>query len=440
MTTQTADTKPRSNTNLYRVVWRWHFYAGMLVTPVMLLIAITGALYVFRTELTAWRDQEILYVTPQPERMSYEELQQIAQKHLGEQSITGLFVHPEADRSIRFISEISDDHEADAEDHAHHEHMMVYMNPYTGEVLDERIEEHDFFSIVLELHRSLMLGIPGRIIGELATSWGMILIFSGLYLWWPRGKANVGVWLPRLKGKLYPVLRDWHAVCGAYLFPLALLVVGTGMFFTVVWGTGFVATIKATGQVPVGWFGDYPCTVPEENATPASLDRIVATMMSEARPYDRVMVVLAESPDVAHRAWYLLDENKNTYCTLAVDQYTAETLLSIKCDEVPPLYKARMLAVSIHMGQIFGMPTKILAFLTSLGIVGLSITGIWMWWKRRPSGKTGFPKRPLPEKFPAWGWSVVILTGIVLPVAGLSFLIAALIDGIAARRNKIAST
>ena len=38
---------------LYAVVWRWHFYAGLITAPIMLIVVVTGALYVFRTELTA---------------------------------------------------------------------------------------------------------------------------------------------------------------------------------------------------------------------------------------------------------------------------------------------------------------------------------------------------------------------------------------------------
>lgn len=39
-----------SSANLYRAVWRWHFYAGLLVLPFMISLAVTGALYLFRDE------------------------------------------------------------------------------------------------------------------------------------------------------------------------------------------------------------------------------------------------------------------------------------------------------------------------------------------------------------------------------------------------------
>ncbi|MFG0295090.1 MAG: PepSY-associated TM helix domain-containing protein [Maioricimonas sp. JB045] len=410
---------------LYPAVWRWHFYAGLFVAPIFLVITVTGALYVFRTELTNLRDHSILFVEPQSERLGYDELREIAARATAPRKLEAVIVHPEANRSVRFVAEMDAD---DDHDHEAHQHLIVYMNPYTGEILDQRIAEHDFFAIVLDIHRSLMLGTPGRVVGELATSWGLLLLATGVFLWWPRGKKNVGVWLPRVRGKLYSVLRDWHAVAGIYLMPLAFLIIGTGMFFTVVWGSGFVQTIKAAGHIPPGWFGDKQSPPPAPDAKPASLDKVVATVLAEGRPQDTISIVLAGSPEVAHKAWYLQDENKNTYNMLAVDQYSGEGILSVKCNEVPPLYKARMLAVSIHMGQIFGMPTKILALLTSFGLMGLVVTGLWMWWTRRPTGRSGFPRRPKPGSVPVWGWIIIVCCGVLLPVAGASILLIMIVD------------
>ena len=48
--------RPASPTNasdLYRAVWRWHFYAGLLVLPFLITLAVTGALYLFRDEIDA---------------------------------------------------------------------------------------------------------------------------------------------------------------------------------------------------------------------------------------------------------------------------------------------------------------------------------------------------------------------------------------------------
>src|SRR6218665_3780021 len=43
----------RPAASLYRAVWRWHFYAGLITLPFLVLLAVTGGLYLFRTELDA---------------------------------------------------------------------------------------------------------------------------------------------------------------------------------------------------------------------------------------------------------------------------------------------------------------------------------------------------------------------------------------------------
>lgn len=48
-----GDPKPHILSGAYRAVWRWHFYAGLLVLPVLCLMALTGALYLFKDEIDA---------------------------------------------------------------------------------------------------------------------------------------------------------------------------------------------------------------------------------------------------------------------------------------------------------------------------------------------------------------------------------------------------
>ena len=36
---------------LFRAIWRWHFFASFLVIPVLLILATTGLIYLFRFQL-----------------------------------------------------------------------------------------------------------------------------------------------------------------------------------------------------------------------------------------------------------------------------------------------------------------------------------------------------------------------------------------------------
>ena len=41
----------------YRMIWRWHFYAGLFVMPMIVLLSITGAIYVFKPQVEAWEER-----------------------------------------------------------------------------------------------------------------------------------------------------------------------------------------------------------------------------------------------------------------------------------------------------------------------------------------------------------------------------------------------
>jgi hypothetical protein len=34
---------------VYRAVWRWHFYAGIFCIPLVIWLACTGSIYLFKT-------------------------------------------------------------------------------------------------------------------------------------------------------------------------------------------------------------------------------------------------------------------------------------------------------------------------------------------------------------------------------------------------------
>jgi uncharacterized iron-regulated membrane protein len=51
-----------SKSSHYNLIWRWHFYAGLIVLPVVLTLAVTGGLYLFQQEIESWLYQDLLYV------------------------------------------------------------------------------------------------------------------------------------------------------------------------------------------------------------------------------------------------------------------------------------------------------------------------------------------------------------------------------------------
>ena len=96
--------------------------------------------------------------------------------------------------------------------------------------------------------------------------------------------------------------------------------------------------------------------------------------------------------------------------------------------------KAIELGVQLHMGNYFGRANQILMLIPCIGIILLIISGVTMWWKRRPSGKLSAP--PKVPNAPIFGaLAIMIGAGIVLPLFGLSLIAIFAVDRIASMRK-----
>jgi uncharacterized iron-regulated membrane protein len=79
----------------------------------------------------------------------------------------------------------------------------------------------------------------------------------------------------------------------------------------------------------------------------------------------------------------------------------------------------------LHAGSVAGTPTQVIWLLGCLGLMLLPLTGVWMWWQRRPPGQTGFPGRA-PASVPRWLTRLIIALGVLLPMFGLSVAVLVL--------------
>jgi uncharacterized iron-regulated membrane protein len=397
---------------LYRVIWRWHFYAGLIVLPVLLIASVTGGLYVFREELERVIYPRLMFVEPQPQTVTYKEQLAKAIAALPEgATVHGISISDDPTRATDIIAEIGPER-----------YVSVYVNQHTGAVSGQLEYDRSLFGVILNIHRTLLAGTTGRVIVELATSWGIILIVTGVYLWWPRrgGKA-LGVWLPRLRGKSYVIWRDWHTVPGFYFSLLAFLVMGTGLFFTLLFARGYQGVAQITSSYPASYLNP-PKSLKKEGATRLGPDEIIAIARREQSENEMYI----DFPHTAEDSFTIYAgsyDSPSTLTFLYLDQYSGAVHDSIRWRDISVAAKVQVSAYSIHVGSIYGLPTKILAVLVCLLIVAMSVTGAAMWWVRRPSGKTGFPVKPAGGTPTKWVIAVICLLGALMPAAGISMIL-----------------
>jgi uncharacterized iron-regulated membrane protein len=233
----------------YRTLWRWHFYAGLFVMPFLVVLAITGTLYCFQPQIEPLLYPQRLIVAPQAvPRLPEEALLARARAAMPPTAVALTAVVASApERSAEFIFRLADG-----------DKQSVYVNPYTGTVLGMLSVERRFMQVDRMLHRKLLLGKPGELLMELAACWTLVMIGTGVALWWPRGKTTArATLLPHFALKGRALWKNVHAVMGIWLALGALAFVLTGLPWTGSWGKQFkaLATAANLGAPPGSWGG-----------------------------------------------------------------------------------------------------------------------------------------------------------------------------------------
>ena len=427
---------------LHRRIWRWHFFAGVFAAPVILVAAVTGSLYVFRAELEPIVYHDRLVVTPVSAASTYDQqlnaAQQVVESGMELQFVSIPRVEPsliDPDRALELDPGTSRATEFWFRNSVNERQQIVNTNPYTGQVTGTYFRDREFFNVVLKIHRTLFAGTLGRLLMELATCWGIVLVATGVYLWWPKRVSKIqGVLIPRLRGKTYTVLRDLHVVPAVYLCGFLFLIMGTGLFFTNIWGQGFRAATFAAGGFPDSFVDPPKSQLPTGSAVkPITLHQAIVKVRENEFPTDELSVSMPREANESISVSARSSTGPSLTGMLHLDQYTGEVLSHSHQGNVPAMTKVLLYALPIHQGSVFGLPTKILAFACALMLVISTISGVWMWWKRRPRGTLGTPRRYKDVTLPKGVIGLVVLLAALMPLVAATLAAALLFDTIADR-------
>ena len=400
--------------NLYRVMWRWHFYMGLFVTPILIIVSLAGSIYVFRDEIEPLMVPELLFVKAVgDETMPVSQAIANAEAAYPDYHVYALNTYREPDKAWTLQTE----NEAE-------EYQTVYVDQYSGEVLGARNQAEGFFGIVLKIHRQLFAGTFGRVVVETSTAWGIISIITGLFLWWPRTKEKIrGVFTLRLNKSRKIFWRDLHSVPAVYISIFAVLIMFTGMLFTVTGQYTILGTGLALGQIPEVYLSS-PKSEVIEGAAPIGIDRAIEIYLSTGEAEHFNLVVPHDAEDAPYTFNVNLDRDFQNGRLLYLDRYSGETIADVRWDDLTWFAKMLLYFYPIHVGNIYGLPTKILAFIACWIIILMSVSGVVMWWQRKPAtALIGPPPKPKTAVIPRVVTVLTILFGLLLPTVGISLIL-----------------
>ncbi len=431
----------------YKAVWRWHFYAGVFVVPFMLILAITGIMMMYIGFFDGRDGERVIVPVPQDAvKISLEKQSKLAQSTIPNSTLVELIMAPKKDRVNVFRLKLKDGSQT-----------MVAVNPYTGEIVKDWKRRQGWYDLADNIHSDLLIGKTGDRILEIAAGFAIILIITGLYLWWPRGKKinKVLAFDFSLRGREF--FKNFHSVLGTYVAIFFFLFLLSGMSWTGIWGGKLVqawSTFPAQkwDKIPLsdkthaslnhGPSEGMPWAI-EHTQLPASGSKegVKGTLKGEKVNIDSIERLATRLgfegryrvsfPKGETGVWTLNQDTMNSDAknpfddkTVHIDRYTGKVLAKVTFDDYSFAGKTMAVSIPIHMGLVT-IWNLLINTIICLSVIALSITGLIMWWKRRPTG-AGFKlvAPPMPKNLPHWKNAMLLMLAVSLffPLVGLTLI------------------
>ena len=411
----------KKNNLLNKWLWKWHVIAGLVSAPFVILLAVTGFFYLFKTNYEAPKQTTITQVKPVGTPISFERQLDIANKNALKKPNT-MVIPQHKNEATEFVSGKFD------------LKKTIYVDPYLAKVSGVISPKNSLMYKVRKLHGELLLGKWGTKIIELIASWMVVLITTGLYVWWPSKGWNIkGFFMPRINQGKQILFRDLHVIFSFWISGLLLLTLAGGFPWTDVFGANFKWVQKVTNTgFPSTWQGrGFTSNV---SGKKLSLDGMVAT----AKALDLEGTVSIGLPKGKKGIYTVSNENFSNLSAqkkFHFDAYSGALIHQSNWKDVGVLMRGRMWVMAFHQGQ-FGAWNWWLMLCTAFILFAGSTAAILSYFKRKRKGSWSIPK--VPKSFNV-GYGVVAilaLLSIVFPLFGLSLI---LIIGIETFRKKIST-
>ena len=445
----------------YKAAWRWHFYAGLYIIPFFMLLAVTGMTMLWLAYLGG-RDGERIPVVPQ------------------EQVLAGLATGRGGGRGCarRRVEDLSGTppsrHGRRLPDRSGRRGQHGGNRPLQCRAAADLSAPVGWYDFMDNLHSDLMLGVTGDRMIEIAASLGMVLIATGLYMWWPRGGGWRQALFPSL-GRGRSLWKSLHGAAGFWLSTVLIFFLISGLAWTGVWGEKLTqawsqfptdkwdaplsdathASLNG-GRKEVPWaleLTPLPASDPHAahgsnagegdtaavdagGAAPVMKDPTLDQMDAFAREIGFDGRYQLSIPQGDTGVWTFSrdsmsndDPNPTTDRTVHLDRYSGQILADVRFADYSLAGKAMAVGIALHMGTL-GLWSVLANTVVCLTVLFLCISSIIMWWKRRPAGAARLVAPPMPASMPFWKGAVLVglLVSMAFPMAGITLLVLMLLD------------
>ena len=439
------------------LLMRIHFWAALIASPFALVAAITGLIYVFTPQAERLLHGHLDHVVQLAQIQSLEDSVIAAEKAAPEGwSLHSVVPMQAKTDSVKVVfTPAHPERKANASVHGSHggsaatekpkflrpnfgiptSALVVYVNPYTSEVLGSLPQAERFSNWSRKLHSNYLQNDGWRWMIELAASWLMVMLVTGIYLWWPRTPQP---FVPQARVKGRPAWMQWHTFVGVSLSVMSAVILITGLTWSKQAGDQIRWARDATGQASPRIPAHFKSST-SEGSRVLTWEQAMQAVRRES-PDVQMQLMSPKGPEGYWRANQLDSAKPSHRFDLLLDAYTGQRLYFSGWSDQTVFGKATAIGIPFHRGE-FGWWNQALLFVFGVGVL-FSITSGWvMYFKRRKQGLNGMPAvmKGAWKSVPWEAWLGGTFMMVTMPLLAMSAAMVVLIEGVIALKRPSAT-
>lgn len=369
---------------MYKNIWfKLHLILGLSAGFILLIVGFTGAMLSFEKEILNAINQDTYKVAVQEQgKLSTKELLEKFQEQKPQSKINSI--------TISSLSDSSNMINVAGEGQNARKGITYYVNPYTAEILPE-VSGQKFFKTIENIHRRLLLDDFGKQVVGISVISLLILMFSGIYIYYPRlKKAFLSSLALNFQSKGRFFIANLHSVIGMWVIPFYLVASLTGLYWSYEWFgnslhqiTGVEKTKKSQGEMK---------SKEQKNEGSQNIEKVSYEDISLAvdtfntlveNKYATATLRFPQKGTVYSFSYLPLDTSyAKARNSIEFDLKTKEISKHEKFEDKTLTQQLMGSIFALHTGEYFGIIGQIGMFLASLMMPLFTITGLMLYVKR----------------------------------------------------------
>ncbi|GAB1416198.1 hypothetical protein MASR2M117_16040 [Paludibacter sp.] len=351
-----------------------HKWLGLAFGVIIFIVCFSGALLVFQDEIQEIANHERYFTKPDNRQpIALNELIQIVNEQL-------------PDNKVKDVKISSDSTRTYAMGLAKGFRVTAYVDQYTGKIREVYSYRDSSFFFIMKLHRWFLDDSRtwGKYVVGISTLVFAIILITGVIIWYPKTKKPTKRnFIIDTKSGTKRLIRDLHSVLGLYAFIILFIGSATGLMWSFEWYRNgvfkiFGAEVEANTNKKDNKSAN--------NTKDFNLDYFIWQKVVEnitlQNPDFNYVKIKEGSVDVQAG----ISSYSKEYDNYKYDQSgeISDILLYKNQDKVSKIWAWTH---ALHLGDFWGIWSKILTFIAGLIGAMLPVTGYYLWWLKRKAKK-----------------------------------------------------